>query len=105
MKAFLETAKTEYEDADLHVLRTAGGDPHFIFKTLAGKEVERLPCGGKTPEELASELATRGICPRSGCVEPPRKASLPPPTPPPSPPAVITTGPASSAPNEGHQEL
>lgn len=41
-----------------------GKAPTFIYYYTNGKEMERVPCDGKSVEELADDLAKHGIYPK-----------------------------------------
>lgn len=41
-----------------------GKSPTFIYYFPNGKEMERVPCEGKSVEELADDLAIHGIYPK-----------------------------------------
>ena len=41
-----------------------GKAPTFIYYFTDGKEMERVPCDGKSVEELADDLARHGIYPK-----------------------------------------
>eukprot|EP01048_Picozoa_sp_COSAG05_P013695 COSAG05_NODE_1480_length_4767_cov_2.424379_2_plen_91_part_00 len=89
----IDTAKM-YDESDLRVSRVSGADPYLIYKTLAGKEVERTPCSGKSEHDLVVELAARGICPKDGCS--PQVAAA-------ATAAAVRVKPANTV--GGHQEL
>lgn len=42
-----------------------GKSPTFIYYFSNGREMERVPCEGKSAEELADDLAIHGIYPKA----------------------------------------
>lgn len=65
-KEFKALAPKLYSKTDFKVEIKPGKDPVLIYKTLAGKEVERVPAAGKSAAELKADLLQHGIRPIKG---------------------------------------